>query len=113
MRVLIIDDDRDVGEGLLLLLSAAGHQARWAPDRHAGLAQARREPPDAVLLDLQLADGPSLDLVAHLGTAPVFLITATRPAPALAAAAARSGAAALLSKSIEPADLLATIERVR
>ena len=108
MRILVVDDDRGVGEALVILFSQAGHQVSWAADGASALALL---PADVVLLDLYLAEGPSVELVPLLGGARIYVITAGSPPSEMRAAIARSGAAALLFKSIDPGDLLARVER--
>jgi CheY-like chemotaxis protein len=53
MRVLVVDDDRDIREELADYLTAAGHDALTAPDGKAALTLCRAEQePDVILLDL-------------------------------------------------------------
>ena len=60
MRLLLIEDDELLGEGLRDYLRAEGHVVDWA--RCLGAAAAwRHEPFDALLLDWQLPDGSGLD----------------------------------------------------
>jgi CheY-like chemotaxis protein len=53
-RVLIVDDNVDMVQGLAQLLRAAGHEVATAHDGDAALAVARSFRPDVVLLDLGL-----------------------------------------------------------
>jgi two-component system, sensor histidine kinase len=57
-RVLIVEDQPDVGESLGLLLAALGHEVQQARNGAAGIAMALSDPPDVVLLDIGL---PGLD----------------------------------------------------
>ena len=79
MRVLLLEDDPLLGEGLRDYLRAERHVVEWCTT----LAQARslmREPFDALLVDWQLPDGSGMDWVRGLrasGTAtPVLMLTA-------------------------------------
>lgn len=56
LRILVIDDNRDVAEALGLLFADAGHHVDLAHTAAAGLAHARRERPDVILCDLALSD---------------------------------------------------------
>jgi DNA-binding response OmpR family regulator len=70
MRVLVVEDDPGIAQGLRLTLGQHG----WAVDCVDSLAQAwtalRVEPFDAVLLDLGLPDGDGATLLQRLRQAP-------------------------------------------
>jgi two-component system OmpR family response regulator/two-component system response regulator QseB len=70
MRVLVVEDDPGIAEGLQARLQALG----WAADVMPGVAGAwaalRAEPFDMVLLDLGLADGVGTTLLRQLRAAP-------------------------------------------
>ena len=79
MRLLLIEDDATLGEGLRDYLRAEGHQVDWAES----LAQAdayRGEALDAVLVDWQLPDGSGRDWIQARrnrgDTTPMLMITA-------------------------------------
>jgi CheY-like chemotaxis protein len=57
-RILIIDDYADNRELLRLMLEQVGYVVSEAGDGSEGLEMARREPPDAALVDLSM---PGLD----------------------------------------------------
>ena len=54
LRVLVVDDERDIGDGLVRLVSRWGHATRWAYDGATGLKVAADQHPDVVLLDLEM-----------------------------------------------------------
>jgi len=56
--ILLIDDDALILELLIALLEDAGHKPRTASDGEAGLAEAIRQPPALVILDMNM---PKLD----------------------------------------------------
>ncbi len=80
MRILIVEDDRLLGEGLLAGLRQAGFQADWVTDGQAGLDALRAEPFSAVVLDLGLPRLSGLDLLQRLralrNPVPVLILTA-------------------------------------
>jgi DNA-binding response OmpR family regulator len=53
-RILVIEDDPDIIEICCDYLKAAGYDVLSANDGVTGLAAARREKPDLVVLDLML-----------------------------------------------------------
>src|SRR5512141_3098358 len=57
-RVLIVEDDEVIAQGMARHLGAAGFDATWVPSGDQGLARLRYEKPDACVLDLML---PGLD----------------------------------------------------
>jgi CheY-like chemotaxis protein len=64
-RVLVVEDDADAAETMAVLLRCWGHDVQVAGDADQALEAARSCPPDAVLLDLNLGDGPDGLEVAH------------------------------------------------
>jgi signal transduction histidine kinase/DNA-binding response OmpR family regulator len=65
-RVLVVDDDPGVGKLLRGMLERAGYEVLIAERAHEGLAMARREGPDAMLVDLALPDSPGIELIEQL-----------------------------------------------
>ncbi len=57
-RVLVVEDDADAAGALAILLRGWGHDVQVARNGERALAAARARRPDAVLLDLNLGDGP-------------------------------------------------------
>src|SRR2546427_7961647 len=57
-RILVVDDEEDLGRILKFALIAAGHEVLLAMDGAEGLKLAREAAPDLILLDLML---PKLD----------------------------------------------------
>jgi cell wall assembly regulator SMI1/CheY-like chemotaxis protein len=64
-RVLVVEDDADAAEAIAALLRGWGHDVQVARDGERALAAARGRPPDTVLLDLNLGEGPGGLEVAH------------------------------------------------
>ena len=65
-KVLIIEDNADNMELAVFLLKSAGHTVLSATDAEAGLAQARSELPDLILMDVQLPGMDGLEATALL-----------------------------------------------
>ncbi len=82
MRLLLIEDDDTLGEGLRDYLAGEGHAVTWA--RRLGEVEAwQNEPFDAWLVDWQLPDGSGLDWLrsrrARGATTPALMLTARDP----------------------------------
>jgi DNA-binding response OmpR family regulator len=65
-KVLIVDDDEVIAQGISRHLESAGWSAVWVADGRQALARLRFEQPDVVVLDLML---PGLDGWAFIETA--------------------------------------------
>jgi DNA-binding response OmpR family regulator len=80
MRILIVEDDPLLGEGLLAGLRQAGFSAEWVRDGQSGLDALRAERFEAVVLDLGLPRVSGLDLLHQLrrgkDAVPVLILTA-------------------------------------
>jgi DNA-binding response OmpR family regulator len=79
-RVLIVEDDEVIGQGMAEHLAAAGFDPLWVPKGDVGLARLRYESPDVCVLDLMLPekDGWSLIETARaegIGT-PIVVVSA-------------------------------------
>ncbi|MEX3106621.1 DNA-binding response regulator [Streptomyces sp. V2] len=79
-RVLLIEDDRAVREGVVLGLRRQGHDVCGVPTGEEGLTQLRAFRPDIVVLDLMLPGMPGLEVCAGIRavdeTLPIIMATA-------------------------------------
>lgn len=57
-KILIVDDDADIVEAMRLVLEKRGHKVALAADGNEGMAKARTEKPDVIILDVMM---PGLD----------------------------------------------------
>lgn len=79
VRILVIEDDRVLVEGLRYSLRREGFEVVVAQDGPTGLLAAQRDPVDLVLLDVMLPDMNGLDVCRRLrqhSNVPVILLTA-------------------------------------
>ncbi len=113
-RVLIVEDEPGLREGLAAAVGTLGYQARTA----AGIADARlclEEDPDCILLDIRLKDGDGLDFLSELRAGPrhgVPVIVATAYGDSeRTIRAMRDGAFDYLTKPFHLPVLLETVER--
>lgn len=79
-RLLVVEDDREVGPLLVRLFRGAGYETDLAADGQAGLHRALTRRYDALILDRGLPALEGLDLLARLRrsgvTAPALVLTA-------------------------------------
>ena len=114
-RILVIEDDADVGRLVCARLRSAGYQPQLAPDAVTGLQAARRTLPDLVVLDLAMPTGGGLSVLRSLrlssktNLVPVVVLTGTSDENRHAEATA-AGANALVMK---PYDAEALLDEIR
>jgi len=80
-HILIVDDDELMRRSLSFNLKQNGYRTSTATNAEAALAQARRDPPDLVLLDIGLPGMDGLDALRHFKETfnmPVIFLTARR-----------------------------------
>ena len=78
-RILIIEDDRDLNQGLCLALQNSAHQIVSCFDLQSGRRALAEQTVDLILLDINLPDGNGVTFLQELrkGSAvPVILLTA-------------------------------------
>jgi two-component system nitrogen regulation response regulator GlnG len=79
-QVLIIDDEEAVCWALKRAFERAGHRVAVASSAEEGLEEARRRPPNAIVLDVRLPGADGLSILGQLrrltGDAPVIVVTA-------------------------------------
>ncbi|MDH2997071.1 DNA-binding response regulator [Pasteurellaceae bacterium LFhippo2] len=80
MRILLIEDDQLIGEGLNLGLTKSGFSVDWFKDGKTGLDALASAPYDAVVLDLTLPKMDGLDILQNWRRnnqdVPVLILTA-------------------------------------
>ena len=80
-RILILDDDPDIRLLLASLTEDLGHQPASSGRLSDGLAMAREDSYDLILLDLDFPEGNGLDILPELlklpGAPEVIIITGT------------------------------------
>jgi two-component system response regulator QseB len=111
-RVLLVEDDSELGELLLRLFHGAGFRAELAPDGQAGLHLALTRSYDVMIIDRGLPAIEGLDLLARLRRtgidAPALVLTALGTV-ADRVAGLDSGAEDYLVKPFEVEELLARV----
>jgi two-component system response regulator QseB len=85
MRILLLEDDQDIGDGLSAGLRKQGFLVDWLQDGREGAQALTAAPYDAVILDLGLPGMDGMDVLAdwrrHGHTLPVLILTARDALP--------------------------------
>lgn len=116
-RILVIEDEQDLAGLVEYNLRAAGFTPEVANTGAAGVAKARAQRPDLVLLDLMLPDVDGLDILRQLredlatAEVPVIVLTA-REDPELRLKCLGSGADDFLSKGAPHEELRSRIRTI-
>jgi DNA-binding response OmpR family regulator len=79
MRILLVDDDRELIDLLAFALTRAGLEPIAAHDASGAMRQYEEREPDLVVLDINLGNSNGLDVLKELrrrGQLPVIMLTA-------------------------------------
>lgn len=68
MRVLVVENDVDLGPFLKKGIENEGHSAEWLSDPEAALEYSAEEQPDLVILDLGLSGREGMEVLEELGS---------------------------------------------
>ena len=124
LRILVVDDEPDILETLEFSLTRRGFEVTTAADGLAGLDQAKRRPPDVMILDVMLPGCNGYEVSRMLKewmendpeapTFPIMLLTARKvDSPEREKFVATwSRADACIYKPFEMEDVVATIRRL-
>ena len=115
MRILCIDNETKILEGMRLLIDGWGCDTQAADSLSVVQALSMRQPPDLVIADYHLADGTGVEAIRHLRQhfgvdIPALLVTADRT-PEVRAEAEKHGIA-VQHKPVRPAALRAYITQI-
>lgn len=114
-KILVVDDDKDLLDGLNFLLSSHGYNVITAMDAISVFGLVRKGKPDAILLDLSLPGGDGYQVMERLKSFPPFahipiIILTSREASTHQQRAIRAGAEAFFQKPFDNGQLLTVIE---
>ncbi|MCX6349927.1 MAG: response regulator [Candidatus Aureabacteria bacterium] len=80
IKVLIVDDDRDLGENLVKILNMDGYRAVFTHDGRRALEMMASEQPDVVILDIKMPGMDGMEVLKKLkeysGKIAVIILTA-------------------------------------
>lgn len=111
MKILVVDDDRDLRDLIGFALRRAGYLVIEAPDAAAALDLYAREVPALVILDVNLPDGNGFDVLRSIraaGQTPVMMLT-VRSSEEDQVQGLDLGADDYLTKPFSPRTLLARV----
>ncbi|MEM9555800.1 MAG: response regulator transcription factor [Acidobacteriota bacterium] len=113
MRILVVEDEPVLREGLVDLLSGAGYEVEAVSDGHAGVTRGREGGHDLVILDLMLPKLDGIEVCQRLRMArpalPILMLTA-RGAEADKVRGLKAGADDYVTKPFGVRELLARVE---
>ncbi len=110
-KVLVVDDDPSIQRLVVLTFEMEGWEVVVADDGVAGLAAAKTESPDAILLDVMMPKMDGLSVATELksdpetSSIPVVLLSAKAQAGDLGAGMA-TGADEYITKPFDPLELI-------
>jgi len=114
-RILVVDDDADIRDGMRVLLEQAGYHVLVASDGQEGLEVAHSAKPDLIITDISMPRMDGLALLAELrrdvpvGPPPVIVCSAF---DGVARQALPLGAACVLPKPFEAEALLRLVDNL-
>jgi CheY-like chemotaxis protein len=114
-NVLIVDDDEEVGGAVADVLRSEGHEVRVARDGEDGYARLCLQPPDLIVLDIEMPvlDGPGMAyrLIVHNAGFDLIPIILLSGANHLVEVARRVGTPYFLPKPCSLESLLNLVDR--
>jgi CheY-like chemotaxis protein len=115
-RILVVDDDADVRQGMHVRLKASGYDTFFASDALSAVAEVRKQNPDLIILDLGLPAGDGYVVMERLKRIPALsmipiIVVSARNVHTNQERAIKAGATTFLQKPVENATFLAAIRR--
>ena len=114
VRILVVDDSQAMRDSVVRILSREKYRIQTATDGQEGLNVALENPPDLILLDLEMPQMTGMEVIDALSAKdmniPVILMT-SHGSEAIAVELFRKGAKNYLIKPFDPEELLDAIDR--
>ena len=113
-RILIIEDDGDLREGLIFSLEMEGYETAGCGTKREGMELLKRQAWDLLLLDCNLPDGSGFDICVEMKRTkdtPILMLTA-RDSEMDEVKALELGVADYMSKPFSLAVLKARIRKI-
>jgi CheY-like chemotaxis protein len=117
-RVLVVEDDKDVGAVVRMALERAGFQAALVNNVSGALAHTMRGLPQVVIIDMMLPEMNALDLVRHLRKEPGgkqigIIVTSSATGGFQMHQAIEAGADRFLGKPVALDELVRVVDHIR
>jgi two-component system KDP operon response regulator KdpE len=115
-KILIVDDDPDVRMAMHVRLKAEKYDTFFATDALTSIAEARKQQPELIILDLGLPGGDGYAVIERLKRHPALavipiIVVSARDLHANKERAIAAGATVYLQKPVNNAELLAIIRQ--
>jgi DNA-binding response OmpR family regulator len=115
-KILIVDDDPDVLQGMHVRLKANHYDTFFAGDALSSITEAKKHEPDLIILDLCLPAGDGFVVMERLKSNPYLavipvIVVSARDVLANKERALKAGAKAFLQKPVDNAELLKVIRQ--
>jgi len=115
-KILIVEDDPDVRQGMNIRLRANHYDTFFAGDALSSMSEARKHEPDLIILDLGLPAGDGFVVMERLKSVPALsaipvIVVSARDVLANKERALKAGAKAFLQKPVDNAELLKVIRQ--
>jgi len=121
-RILVVDDDPDLVESVSMILEKKKHTVIAAYGGVEGIDKAKKEKPDAIILDVMMPDKNGYEVCRELKAdpqcqdIPILLLTAVASKISTTTYTHRQGmeteADDYVDKPVEPAELVRLVERL-
>jgi len=112
--IFVVDDNRDIREAMRIVLTQAGYQVQTSADASSFLESYRPGDTGCLVVDVRMPGMSGLQMLAQLAAQgsklPAIVITGQGDIP-MAVEAMRAGAVDFIEKPVDPASLLASIDR--
>lgn len=121
-KILVVDDDPDLVESVTTILESKNHEVLQAYGGVEGLSTAKKERPDAIILDVMMPDKDGYEVCRELKAdpecrdIPILLLTAVVSQIPNTTYTTRMGmeteADDYVDKPVEPGELVRLVERL-
>lgn len=116
LKILIVDDEPEIGAFLTDLLTAQGYLCTWVDNGPAALNEIGRQSPDVVLLDIMMPGMSGLEVLHnirdHDGANPAVIMISCLTHPNTTLRALGDGADHFVVKPFRVKELLDTVQLV-
>jgi two-component system KDP operon response regulator KdpE len=113
-KILLVDDDKDLLQGMAVSLKASGYQVINAQDAIAAVSMARQAEPDLIVLDIGLPGGDGFQVIEWLKNLPTLIpiiVLSAKEAEPNRERALKRGAQAFFQKPVDRKEFMAAVRK--